>query len=97
MSGGFRSTQRFCRIHGYRAAIIPRFYLGGPNVCSEVLVLADGTRCVMKRSAFAIQCMYFACERNAVFAGVEDVQKGNSKLGVYNAEKGERGIMTLQV
>lgn len=30
-------------------------------------------------------------------AGVQDIQKGNSKLGVYNAEKGERGIMTLQV
>ena len=25
------------------------------------------------------------------------MQKGNSKLGVYNSEKGERGIMTLQV
>lgn len=29
--------------------------------------------------------------------GVEDLQEENCKLGVYNAEKGERGILSLQV
>ena len=30
-------------------------------------------------------------------AGVDDLQKDNCKLGVYNAEKGERGMLSLQV
>ena len=30
-------------------------------------------------------------------AGVKDMQQQNSKLGVYNAEKGERGMLSLQV
>lgn len=30
-------------------------------------------------------------------AGVDDLQKEKCKLGVYNAEKGERGMLSLQV
>ena len=29
--------------------------------------------------------------------GVQDLQQEDCKLGVYNAEKGERGILSLQV
>lgn len=29
--------------------------------------------------------------------GVQDLQEQDCKLGVYNAEKGERGILSLQV
>lgn len=29
--------------------------------------------------------------------GVKDLQEENCKLGIYNAEKGERGILSLQV
>ena len=31
------------------------------------------------------------------FAGVDDLKEQNCKLGVYNAERGERGILSLQV
>ncbi len=30
-------------------------------------------------------------------AGVDDLQKEKCKLGVYHAEKGERGMLSLQV
>ena len=42
-------------------------------------------------------CGPLLCSCCLLAAGVKDLQQERCKLGVYNAEKGERGILSLQV